>query len=120
MEKELRIGNIIYTTRNAKESEPYEFIVTASSMQSIEMFPEAYNPIPLMEEWAVKFGKTRMGLKVQANSYPDGDLYIDNEGEGYYLFNCNDGYRFGKEIKYVHTLQNLYYALTQTELTINN
>ena len=77
-------------------------------------------PIPLTEEWLVKFGKTDRGIMVQSSNYPDGDLYIDcdDTGKGYYLWNCSEGYRFGKVLKYVHQLQNLYFALTNEELKL--
>ena len=78
-------------------------------------------PIPLDEEQLDKLGRTDLGIKVQPTSYPDGDLFIDADDNGVvYLRNCSDGYRFGKELKYVHQAQNTYKALTGKPLTYKN
>ncbi len=75
-------------------------------------------PIPLYKDQLKKLGATDKGILVQSSNYPNGDLFIGcNEGSTeVYLMNCSDGYRFGKEIKYVHQLQNLYQALTSKQL----
>lgn len=73
-----------------------------------------YQPIPITEDWLLKFGF--VNLQKEA----------DNNGGLVELIHNNViGYRFAPEgayghteIKYVHQLQNLYYALTQTELTL--
>jgi len=65
-------------------------------------------PIPLTEEWLVKFG------------------FVWTNGYGYRFINgwiklkeCVwKSYDLEVEIKHVHQLQNLYYALCQEELTI--
>ena len=55
-----------------------------------------FRPIPLTEEWLLKFGFER--------TYNSQFRYF-----GHYI-----------KIKYVHELQNLYFALTGQELTIKN
>jgi len=69
-------------------------------------------PIPLTEEWLLKFGfKTTTVLKMS-------DGFILN---GNILFKGEDSFRyFGTttKIKYIHQLQNLYFALTNEELTL--
>ena len=85
----------------------------------------SYFPIPLTPEWL-----ERCGLSI--SDKPEADVYkvysnllidIAYKEDGYYLYSlCADPYydqSIGKPIKYVHQLQNLYYALTGTELTIN-
>jgi hypothetical protein len=75
-----------------------------------------FEPIPLTEEWLVKFGFNFSGYNNE-----DKALYkIDDEvwivknivTKQFYL---NE---YQLEIKHVHQLQNLYFALTNEELTI--
>lgn len=84
-------------------------------------FGEHIFPIPLTEEWLLKFG---FRLSVGAAWYNDkfNDSYFK---ENFRLNKWDDGrlflwdYKFPNEIKYVHQLQNLYFALTGEELIIN-
>lgn len=62
-------------------------------------------PIPLTEEWLIRFGFISGRLKF-------GQWYLKFSGAQFWL---ND---IGIEIFYVHQLQNLYHALTGDELTI--
>ena len=81
-------------------------------------FPDKYEPIPLTDEWLLKFGFEKLDI----------DLYkIDNEyfilffNETYYIADedwQNKKRIIGKGLIYVHQLQNLYFALTGEELTI--
>ena len=69
-------------------------------------------PIPLTEEWLLKFG---FEWKIQHQGFHNGAFKIEEE--------YKKGYRFyiGNEkisIQYVHQLQNLYHALTGKELEI--
>ena len=65
-------------------------------------------PIPLTEEWLVKFGIIEANeshvkrIKIETD-FGELMFYIDNRLP---------------QLKYVHQLQNLYFALTNTELTI--
>lgn len=89
---------------------------------------ETIQPIPITEEWLLKFG-----FKVGLNERDDEDdriilhvyrnkisiaeknktfyFYITIEDDTYYNFKW-------VELKYVHQLQNLYFALTGEELTL--
>lgn len=117
--KELRVGNIVL--KNG-------LVVTVDGRTIFDLYgfeshgieTEIYQPIRINEGWLLRCRKTDKGLLIQDNNYPDGDLYIDfnDQGTQCYLYNCSDGYRFGIEIKYVHQLQNIYFALTGEELTI--
>lgn len=106
-----------------------------------------YFPIPLTKEWLVKFGFKKPNLRPDENSNYNDDFdfefvdlcgfnpylkdgiiiglcplekkwYCLYEGigsdEGSYLFKLST-----LEIKYVHQLQNIYYALTGEELIFN-
>lgn len=70
-----------------------------------------YEPIPLTEEWFYKFGFSKSNVWFEKN--------------GIELFNIADLYFRAKypikaDVKFVHQLQNLYFALTGEELTVNN
>lgn len=73
---------------------------------------EFLEPIPLTEEWLLKFG-----FKIR-----DGEWWIDNEifgvtfDENHEPLHIWDGSFTDSPCKYVHQLQNLYFALTGTEL----
>lgn len=83
-------------------------------------FPlDKINPIPLTEEWLSKFGfekseKDKEGYQIWIFN---GDECIFRIKHIIYFYLCDTNY-FGTEIRYVHELQNLYFALTGQELTI--
>jgi hypothetical protein len=79
-------------------------------------------PIPLTEECLVRFGFEYIDYY---NNYRiiAGDYYNSvqlRDGEWLYNGDISDAECYGiREIKYVHTLQNLYHALNDEELTLN-
>ena len=86
-----------------------------------------YEPIPLTEEWLFKFGfeidesndnKKTKTLSTQVSNTES--LYFD-ENEWYISHDWNNNNfknTFWNQPKYVHQLQNIYFALTGEELTI--
>jgi len=67
-------------------------------------------PIPLNEEWLLKFGFKKI------NGWDDMIMYLKDEVEildGTSFYNCIDN-----KVEYVHQLQNLYFALSGEELTL--
>lgn len=107
---ELRIGNYVSLHGILVE-------MTASDFN----FDESYfKPIPLTEKWLLKFGFEYSSFygnyKIKAGNYSNSiKLY---EGEWcYYNDDSDAGCYFVTTIKYVHQLQNLYFALTNEELT---
>lgn len=70
--------------------------------------PEEANPIPLTEEWLLKFGFGKENG--YPYKFPNGVLKIRN---GVYFFKHND---IEIDLHFVHQLQNLYFALTGKEL----
>jgi len=107
--KELRMGNLVH-------GNPYNGLITVFSNNKCvikhksgiaRFLIEDLEPIPLTEEWLLKFGfeikQSRFGNEYlgKINLYTTSDKNI--------VF-CYDGYLKG--IKYVHQLQNLYFALT--------
>ena len=80
-------------------------------------------PIPLTDEWLLKFGfkyvESYDNYKVKAGDYWNSVKFY----EGEWCYNNDDsdsGCYFLTTIKYVHQLQNLYFALTGEELTTHN
>jgi len=87
---------------------PYNDKVAPVTLFKFEDF--IVEPIPLTEEWLVKFGFKRSSTPNQLTL-----------GRFSYELSYSDLYyglsRMGK-CKYLHQLQNLYFALTQEELEI--
>jgi hypothetical protein len=78
-----------------------------------------FKPIPLTEEWLLKFGLEKIGIwTFSLNLVGNLDLiyYLGEKGWSIGLKSYSDF----SNLKYVHQLQNLYFSLTGKELTINN
>ena len=125
--KELRIGNYVN----------FKFHKDCGGVKGIEVFvsdleiilqnnskSEYYTPTPLTEEWLVKFGFDKGD-----DSYNFRGFCLENRNTDPFLPElrkeklkdsfgawCNNN--FLTNIKHVHQLQNLYFALTNEELTI--
>ena len=123
--KELRIGNlviyndILMKIRGITAPTPRKGIYNNEFI--IELFDGAglldckldeINPIPLTEEWLIKLGFARKG-----NVFRLKKLTIFKVKERFY--SPHSGFAYSIEIQDVHQLQNLYFALTGEELTIN-
>lgn len=122
---ELRIGNWIHH----KYSEP-NFIVSVintfneNTVNGIEL--EDCEPIPLTEEWLLKFGfeiiiNNEYNCKMYVK-YFDGTDYIGVDAEDFSLgtyLNNKIAHAPRPTFMSVHQLQNLYFALTNEELCIN-
>jgi len=133
---ELRKFNLVQiTSEKAKEEieEPSpwvnEFEVKAirdDGIDSVEIYNEIENvycyasmdeiePIPLTEEWLLKFGFEKLNLI----AWRCGNIIIETVlGFNVRMMATEESSVFIKKIKHVHQLQNLYFALTNEELTI--
>lgn len=132
--QDLRIGNWLFNTREQEDvkicaisdlSEDGEGVSVVSSEHYDEDFARL-RPIPLTEDWLLKFG-----LK-EVYRYADNNEGLIRRGLGEYsnspkvkgfTFDSKPTqlvcmYNLSHEIKYVHQLQNLYHALTGKELMI--
>jgi hypothetical protein len=116
--KDLRIGNLIYQFDTVEN-------VTVDTFNALDdgFSKDSFEPIPLTEEWLVKFGfeciekdvpclRDRTMSRFFLNNFnieilSDGQIY-QKHFESTELINCD----------YIHQLQNLYFALTGEELTI--
>lgn len=127
--KDLRIGNLVrYTSCDSiKESCRGKFISVDSEVISwLERFPNQrlYEYIPITEELMLQFC---FEAKIENTGAPIHEDIRSFKLDGYeFSEDCNGewflcGYNWNtKHFKYVHQLQNLFYALTQTDLTFTN
>jgi len=116
---ELRIGNYV----NADLYNNDLILIESICSKNEEIFNSttgeipltSIKPIPLTEEWLLKFGfDLKKGTKYFHKEF--NRLYLDISNPIYkHLGNVNGNL---KEVEYVHQLQNLYFALTNEELTI--
>lgn len=129
---ELRIGNYINVGKS-------NMLITVGSVYDLHNISldtvDTFNPILLTEEWFLKFG-----FKKETNGLPDHSDYFSywiydykysfsyatfREDWGFYhsytdAYKEEDNNKFdfiSCGIKYVHQLQNLFFALTGEELT---
>lgn len=120
---ELRLGNWVECLSSTQQVQGVKMYGDCSEVDltAIHWIDDVdIKPIPLTEEWLLKFG------------FDDNDLtFINNGLELSWLIRmCESGERscfylsdnfpedFQIRVEYVHTLQNLYFALTGEELTI--
>lgn len=114
---ELRIGNL------------YEFkgclcTININTFAEFNLHLKEFQPIPLTEEWLLKFGfdnNRRLYLYGMADYFMSYDIMSDNS---IFIYNevetaNNESLTMMGHIKYIHQLQNLYFALTGEELKIN-
>ena len=115
---ELIIGNWVELKLNFEESEEVQCDLV--DIDNIQKKNGVYQPIPLTEEWLVKFGFE----KDENEQYYKGGYVIDvTADKKSFMFsiviNANGLFAAALGVYYhVHQLQNLYFALTGEELTI--
>lgn len=124
-ENDLRIGNYVKSEVNLRKK-----------IKVLQIFTDSYQGdfgdgcrgaimlsnsegIPLTEDWLLKFG-FRHHVNPYWLSSIDGVIHIATTGNVEIKFFPGDGaVKTQIKLKYVHQLQNLYFALTGEELTIN-
>ena len=120
---ELRIGNLIeYRIQDDLDDRKDWWEVSkidATDLCILESnIDYDFRPIPLTEEWLLKFGFEKQHNEDDFDywfkkGFCDDIFWEHSEG---FCHNLN----YGGEIKYVHQLQNLYFALTGEELVLKN
>lgn len=111
---ELRIGNWLQFTDSPHQGNlKIDSKVIAQDELSHKEFNWFFAPIPLTEQWLLKFGFEKDISITTRNIYCKGSFAIIQTISG------NNYFYEGTELKFVHSLQNLYFALTQKELEIN-
>ena len=124
--KELRIGNIVNDTSGEDLpvtgifKEDGFWIITVDGYEGSAHLDDV-SPIPLTEEWLIKFGFTKEYFAdTGCNFWEFGDHTIfEYINEGIFKYDMLI-LTEGIEIKHVHQLQNLYFAFTNEELTVKN
>ena len=120
---ELRINNLLYDNlgRIIKVSEIREehIIFYLSNNSKIKHTINSFKPIPLTEEWLLKFGFEKKKWKAKNSIYFELDKIEILLQDSYYkkgvtYFNSNLLFEYFP--KYIHQLQNIYFALTNKEL----
>ena len=114
----LRIGDLIKDCQDKKY-----YTVTIEILQEIVGGMDFYEPIQLNEEWLLKFG-FELKTKGSYNCYQNNKKFVICMWvESYKIIGfeetgtCYYGETY-TAIKYVHQLQNLYFALTGEELIL--
>lgn len=120
---ELRIGSLVYFNGTHKEIGLISGITTdiftepkvlLNDRIDIPYQLSSLKPIPLTEEWLLNFGFEKDGSLSYRYFLREKSIKYDIDD------NCiciSDSWEWSK-IKYVHQLQNLYFALTNEELTL--
>jgi hypothetical protein len=131
---ELRIGNIVgFKNRD----DCYCVVTDLSSAGGIHLIRKFYDgdeddqpevidditPIPLTEEWLLKFGFNNINSKEYGIKCGSCWMSLSNPKDMGEWQDCYcwifDRFKF-IELKYVHQLQNLYFALSDEELKLLN
>ena len=109
--EEFRVGNLVEYSRNEKivkiKGFSYGGLHVTSEDEMIWKEIESFNSIPLTRNWLISAGFVRQGETM----YNKKDLFIIYVPEMIH-------YKTETKIKYVHQLQNLYFAITGEELKL--
>ena len=107
--KELRIDNWVC-------SQGKDIKIKAPHIQYLLDEDNRAKPITLTEEWLVKFGFKKVKRQNVIQYENEYSLSHEFNQDGIFEFHIDDGTWIA--CKYVHKLQNLYFALTGEELEI--
>ena len=119
---ELRLGNLVETSVGVGTVfnilRSYIRCYVDNELEDVNVSYSDIKPIPLTEEWLLKFGFWIDGVTWfysldYDNNKDTFKVFLLPDESGYGVINVNG---FGVCLKTVHQLQNLYFALTQKEL----
>jgi len=119
---ELRIGNYVKQSETGVSTchcpgDVFEWSLSDFyEVECSQLLMDTIEPIPLTEEWLLKFGFTGDYLFHDIEYF---SLSKTNTGGNYYCVYFENEYT-AVYIEYVHQLQNLYFALTGTELELTD
>jgi hypothetical protein len=113
---EIRIGSLISIGGIVTQVEGFciwDFLVQSSKFA--ERHISEFEPIPLTEEWLVKFGfENKKGFLTLGLL-----SCVWGEEEACFYFYYAEDKNNEIKVRYIHYLQNLYFALTGEELILN-
>jgi len=122
--KNFRIGNLLYNTEGKVDKVNMEALKYLLEYGDTKMCQA--KPIPLTKEWLDKFGfddseykEGYTGVEFRTNLIMDFVLTKPNfmgEWQNYYTYDLGQHRFVG--VHYVHELQNLFFAITTTELEL--
>ena len=119
--QELRIGNFVMVNGEIEEicgiCEDYPFLNTIKYGACVVEYMDL-DPIPLTEEIFSRINKEGKFIKIVEGECDSiwVEQFIDDK---FYLTNNEADVLNNTEIKFLHQLQNLFFALTQEELKLN-
>ena len=123
--QELRIGNLVQIVKYWKDFYDENYFIpkeiNLDDLRAINNFKDIAKPIPLTEEWLLKFGfeKDKYDYFHHIKSkIIIGHTTTDEFFEYEYLTGFQDSQTEMCELKYIHQLQNLYFALNCQELKL--
>lgn len=133
--QDLRIGNWIYIGEKQTQIVANDITAISGEDKCVSIKPDwerMFKPIPLTEEWLIKFGFVKDEDMFCWNHPHDeqGCIVSDCRHQSLSVISNKDSVCFGEgfyvetyysyiKLEYVHQLQNLYHSLTGEELTIN-
>jgi hypothetical protein len=117
---ELRIGNWFKSVKfevpvQCELSDLHELCVRSDGAYNDPPIDEMFEPIPLTEEWLLKFGFVKIGEYWYKERFFI-EMLFGRLNLRITINNAESAY--ASSVQYVHQLQNLYFALTGNELEI--
>lgn len=112
--RELRIGNWVKVDDLPPEQ------VTLEMFAALQKYPHTisvFQPIPITEQILLDCGFEKDYSSYYEHPCKDHEIRISFEYEKRFYWAIGSEYIIGKEIKFLHELQNVCFALTGTELT---
>lgn len=112
---ELRIGNLLSYRNNVVKINLSDIDYVYTDNTGSQKY---FKTIPITEEWLLKFGfdkSNRIDFGELKPCYANFSFALMIRHNSYFI----DWIGGNTEIKYVHQLQNLYFALTGEELTLS-
>lgn len=115
---ELRIGNRLqFLSGNA-------FVVTEHTFPNWDQIKGSVKPIPLDESWLIRAGFSVINESSAGKKYGYVIKGVFSSDLTFIFWKTTENigkiFRWNLEIKHVHQLQNLFFALTGTELTFKD
>jgi hypothetical protein len=114
---ELRIGNFVVENSLVTELKQSKHGNEIGLNDGFTYNQDRVNPIPLTEEWLLKFGFEKIGINFQFNGI---SIWFSSYSKSFQLRYCLVGSEIERKINIesIHQLQNIYFALTNNELKL--